>query len=355
MAMPLRKGTILLTGANGGLGRAIVSQMASKPDLTTYHGILTVRHAESSPDLDAVLDKDASTLDHSFEKLSLDLSSLASVREAAADINARVKAGSIPRISAIMLNAGYEESGNQVWTSDGLDTTFVVNFLSQWLLVLLLLQSMDQEKGRIVWISSWAHNPYDKHNVQNGSFKEQRYKTIISDDLEPLAKGAWSASVDDKTGWAAGYRRYGASKLCAVTMLHELQRRLDRDPALSNISVLAVDPGAMSTGIVRHSAWIVRVLIFQLMLGAIAGPWVRLFPNGTWRTTTKSARDVLAAALDCGPPPLTSEPKGVYLNGSELGEYSAEAKDAKTGRIVWEGSVRFSNLEEDETVLQNWK
>lgn len=59
----------------------------------------------------------------------------------------------------------------------------------------------------------------------------------------------------------------------------------------------------------------------------LAGLLVRLFLNGTWRTPQKSAGDVLAAAFDGSPPPLTERPKDLYLNGPELGEYNSVAKD----------------------------
>ena len=157
--MSQQNGTVLVTGANGGLGSAIVSRIISDPDLRTYHGIYTVRNTKSCSQLDAALGPTSAGPGdiHSHEKISLDLSSLRSVREAAAVINARVTDGAIPPIRALILNAGYEEFDEQRWTEDGLDMTFTVNYLSQWLLTLLLLQSMDRAKGRIVWISSWAH------------------------------------------------------------------------------------------------------------------------------------------------------------------------------------------------------
>ncbi|OTA84574.1 hypothetical protein M434DRAFT_377725 [Hypoxylon sp. CO27-5] len=341
--MSHQKGTIVVTGANGGLGCAIISQIVSSSSLRAYHGIYTVRDARTVTALDNVLRASsvASTLFHSYEKISLNLSRLDNVRKVAAAINMRVESGTIPPISAIILNAGYEEFGKQTWTDDGLDTSFAVNYLGHWLLTLLLLRNMDRER--------------DKHNVMNGSFKDSRYKTMITDDLEPIAKGTWSSNSDDETDWAAAYRRYGASKMCGVAMIHELQKRLDRDPVLNNISVLAVDPGGMATGIVRQSPWFVRAIVFRIFAGLLAHLWVRLFPNGTWRTPQKSARDVLAAAFDCGPPPLTERPKGLYLNGSELGEYSSEAKDPKKGQIIWEGSVRFARLKENETILRDWQ
>lgn len=112
----------------------------------------------------------------------------------------------------------------------------------------------------------------------------------------------------------------------------------------------------MPTGISRRSdSWFLRHFIFQLLIPALAILWAWLgWENGAFRTLKKSARDVLCAALDCGPPPLSEFPKGVFLNGSESGPYSAEAKDPRKGQIVWQGSVKFAQLLEMETALENW-
>lgn len=228
-----------MTGANGGLGSAIVSQIVSDTELGAYHGIFTVRDVETATVLRAILESamPTSSSSNEHERISLDLSRLHNVRKVAAAINTNVETGIIPPISAIILNAGYEEGGNQTWTEDGLDTTFVVNYLGHWLLTLLLLRSINKERGRIIWISSWARkyvrlialmfrseltrsSPEDKHNIMNGSFEHNRYKTMITDDLDSVAKGTWSPDVDGEPAWAAGYRRYGASKLCGVSMMY---------------------------------------------------------------------------------------------------------------------------------------
>ena len=152
-------------------------------------------------------------------------------------------------------------------------------------------------------------------------------------------------------------RRYAAAKLCAIMMcvflLHlssdlnytmltnsrgELQRRLDLDPVLKNISVLGVDPGTVPTGLARHSPWFIRVLMFKIIFPFVAAlqAWRNPEGNNTIRTVDKSAGDVLAAALDSSPS-LGERPKGLYLDGSELGETSAESKDAKKTGYVVEG------------------
>jgi hypothetical protein len=117
----------------------------------------------------------------------------------------------------------------------------------------------------------------------------------------------------------------------------ELQRRLDSDPKLSGISVLGVDPGIMPTKITTGTlSWFVRSLVF--IVAQIAG---RLSPNGTLRLPHKSAGDVLAAAMETGPP-FGERPKGLYFNGSEPKEVSSEARDSeKTASVEGECGIRW--------------
>lgn len=153
--MDTPKGTVFLTGANGALGVSIISNITSTLELAAYHGLYTARNADTATALQSVL-KDVPA-SHSHEVRSLDLSRLADVRMVATAINARVAAGEIPPIRALILNAGYIEYNTQQWAEDGLDMSFVSNYLGHWLLTLMLLQSMDREMGRIVVLSSWSY------------------------------------------------------------------------------------------------------------------------------------------------------------------------------------------------------
>lgn len=148
------KGSILVTGANGGLGSAIANQIASQPEFAVYHGLYTVRDENSKANLEYAL---ADSSSHPHEILSLDLSNLDSVRQTAEAINLRVSKGDIHPIRALILNAGFQDFGSQAWTDDGLDRTFTANYLGHWLLTLLLLKSMNKEFGRIVLVGSQAH------------------------------------------------------------------------------------------------------------------------------------------------------------------------------------------------------
>lgn len=152
------KGTIVLTGANGTVGSTLVSNIVSQPEFAAYHGIYTVRNAQSATALKAALTSGGtSSIPHSHDIVSLDLSSLAKVRETAATINTRVASGEIPPIRALILNAGYLEFTSQSWSEDGYDLAFASNYLGHWLLTLLILQSMDKMHGRVVVVTSESH------------------------------------------------------------------------------------------------------------------------------------------------------------------------------------------------------
>lgn len=181
------KGTIVLTGANGGLGSAVVSHIVSMPELAAYHGLYTARNAMSAHNLDAALSSTTSTpspdIPHSFDKVSLDLSRLGNVRKVAADINSRVAAGTIPPIRALVLNAGIEEFATQTWTEDDLDITFVTNYLGHWLLTLLLLESMDREGGRVIWITSWSHKYVFRISLSKSILKHPEVPEVLGLNL----------------------------------------------------------------------------------------------------------------------------------------------------------------------------
>lgn len=158
--MTTPKGTILVTGANGGLGSAILSQIVQSPSLAQdHHGLYTVRSVQSAASAEKALQR-AGSANHKYELVPLDLSSLASVRKFAADVNDRVAKGAVPPIRALVLNAGWQEYGTQTITDDGFDMAFKTNYLGHFLLTLLLLQSMDKKDGRIVVLGSWSHE-YD--------------------------------------------------------------------------------------------------------------------------------------------------------------------------------------------------
>jgi NAD(P)-dependent dehydrogenase (short-subunit alcohol dehydrogenase family) len=198
------KGTVILTGANGGLGSAFVDHFLETPHASLYKGIYTVRDPSTAHNLQAVLQ--IAPQHHSSEVSVLDLANLEAIRTFAASINTRVGDGSIPRIRALILNAAVEFFGRPNFTTDGIETTFAVNYVANFLLVLLLLQSMDPENGRIICIGSSAHEPANTP----WAYAPAQSKIFFT-DIDKLAKG--EETFGEEKMWLWGFKRYGMSKV----------------------------------------------------------------------------------------------------------------------------------------------
>jgi NAD(P)-dependent dehydrogenase (short-subunit alcohol dehydrogenase family) len=203
------KGTVLITGANGGLGTAFVSQfLSTQPN---YHGIFTVRSLNGPSS--STLEKLTSTSSHPHEILPVDLSSLADIRRFAHEINAKVARGTIPRIKALVLNAAVQHVSGQRYTTDGFESTFAVNYLANFLLVGLLLGSMCDD-GRVVIVSSMTHDP---EFSWNSSFVEGKE---VFREPKVMARPEGEDKVGDS--WKAGMRRYALSKTCMLMFMYSL-------------------------------------------------------------------------------------------------------------------------------------
>ncbi len=74
-----------------------------------------------------------------------------------------------------------------------------------------------------------------------------------------------------------------------------------------------------------------------------------LSANGNFRTSKKSAKDLLNVSFEEGT--LGRHPKAVYLNGSAEIESSKEARDETKQKQLWLESVKLASLKGDETVL----
>ncbi|CAG8956725.1 hypothetical protein HYFRA_00012269 [Hymenoscyphus fraxineus] len=353
--MTTPKPTIILTGANGGLGIGYIQNLLSSPYASTHHAIYTVRSPSTATTLSSLLSK--APENQSSTTISLDFNSLTNVRQVATSIKTRISNGELAPIHALVLNAGWQEANAstgkpQSFTEEGYEAHFGINYLSQFLFVLLLLGSMDREVGRIVMVTSFTHDSYDPR-VCDG-MKLYTPSSVVSKEM--FGKGGteeWARGVeyvDD--GYLGGMRRYGASKLALLMFMYELQRRLDSDPALSNIGVLTVDPGAMAgTNLLRSSPPFIQFVVS--MLSYLQGILVYFNPNGTWRTTYKSGTDLLLASFETKY--LGEHPKAQFLDGSLKSQGSEESRDLKKQRHLWVDSLKLAGMKDGDTVLMNWE
>ncbi|MGW5714765.1 SDR family NAD(P)-dependent oxidoreductase [Amycolatopsis sp. NPDC003865] len=214
--VPSQQGRVaVITGANTGLGFDTAKTLAEKGATV----VLAVRDVEKGKQAAARL---GSTADVTVQEL--DLSSLESVRAAAADLH-----GSLPKIDLLINNAGVMYPPRQS-TRDGFELQFGTNHLGHFAFTGLLLDLLLPVEGsRVVTVASIAH----------------RIRAAIHfDDLQ------WENSYDRVAA-------YGQAKLANLMFAYELQRRL---AAHGTTASLAAHPGVARTELMRNSPAVARAL-----------------------------------------------------------------------------------------------
>ncbi len=197
--------TAVITGANTGLGFETAKALAA----AGAHVVIAVRDTAKGKQA-------AAQLPGTVTVQELDLTSLASVREAAEALK-----GGHAKIDLLINNAGVMTTPKGT-TKDGFELQFGTNHLGHFALTGLLLDAiLDVEGARIVTVSSNGHK-------MGGA--------IHFDDLQ----------------WERSYSRMGAytqSKLANLLFTYELQRRLA--PRGKTIA-LAAHPGTSNTELARN-------------------------------------------------------------------------------------------------------
>jgi NAD(P)-dependent dehydrogenase (short-subunit alcohol dehydrogenase family) len=231
--------TILITGGHGGIGFQSVRQLAAQ-------GINIVLAGRDAGRLEEAASSIRSEFGVNVATVEMDVSSLASVRKAAAQCRQMIDSGTISRLKAILCNAGATFRGDPTYTKEGYELTFATNYLGHFLLVQLLLDSLEAD-GRVVFTASGTHDP----DTADGKF----IGLAIKPDAVALAK----TGLDGEKALPGG-PRYTTSKLCTVLHSYELDRRLKA--AGVGISVIAYDPGAIAeTGLLRDLPGPARAMI----------------------------------------------------------------------------------------------
>ncbi|CZT47805.1 uncharacterized protein RSE6_08410 [Rhynchosporium secalis] len=274
---------------------------------------------------------------HRYIILPVDLTSQSSIRSFAADINSRIASGSIAPISALILNAGVIDTDKEYFTDDGFERTFVVNYLSCFLLTLLLLGSMDQDHGRVINVGSttsdvrwWVH--------QNSYSRKEQRDEIVKASPEMMAKGL--ETFPDGDVMKTGQRWYARSKILLNAWMYELQRRLNSDPSLRNISVLGHDPGWIGTTDLNRNANVpIRTLLAVLSLVA-RFTWI-FSPNPILRTAEMNGGFLLTLCFDREK--FGEHPKALYVDGGVLYKTVPEAEGREFQGNLWKKSLEFVN------------
>ncbi|KAJ5087244.1 hypothetical protein N7456_010860 [Penicillium angulare] len=329
-------GTVIITGASGSLAIATVQQLLSNyPSLTVLGTVRNVTKLPKSPPL-LQLEEIASQYPPGRLIIrNLDLGSLFEVQSFAKQVAKQVESGELPSIRAIICNAFTWSLDGQRFTQDHYESTFQVNHLAHFVLVLGLLPSMNRSNGRIVMLSSEFHDPQN-HNPLSALGAQ----LPVNDHLDELIKPhADDTGKEHDMGW----RRYANSKLANVMFMESLNKRLQKSPELKEITVTAMDPG----GIVDSRAHFaqrmsVRILfrVFALLL-----PILRLFTRQV-RSSADSARDLVALAAS----PAFHSVKG-HFNGDRPQAPAVVVKDGQHCEAIWNACWEWSNMMESDTCV----
>jgi NAD(P)-dependent dehydrogenase (short-subunit alcohol dehydrogenase family) len=273
--------SVIVTGANSGIGRAAASAFAG----AGARVVLAVRDTAKGQDA-------AATMPGETEVRRLDLASLASVREFAAEWDGD--------LDLLINNAGVM-APPLTRTTDGFELQFGTNHLGHFALTNLLLSNIT---GRVVTVSSTGH----------------RMGSIDFDDLN------WERKPYRR------WRAYGQSKLANLLFTAELQRRLTA--AGSDVLANAAHPGYAATNLQFHSGR--RVLDIVSTVGN------RLLAQdedgGALPTLYAAVADIPGDSF-AGPGGFMEQRGAPKLVGR-----SDAAKDADVARRLWDVSEELTGV-----------
>lgn len=213
--------TIVITGANTGIGRATAEDLAGRG----AHVILACRSQEKSEPVLAAIRATGG----SAEGIELDLGDLDQTRRCAEALLAADRP-----IHVLLNNAGV--AGTRGITKSGFELAFGTNHVGHFLFTVLLAPRLRATPGaRIVNVASKAH------------FK---------------ARGIDFEAVRETTRSITGLPEYEVSKLANVIFTKELSRRLGP----SGVRSYSLHPGVVASDVWRRVPWPFRALIKLSMI-----------------------------------------------------------------------------------------
>jgi NAD(P)-dependent dehydrogenase (short-subunit alcohol dehydrogenase family) len=186
----LAERTVLITGANAGIGKEIARQLALRPEFGRIY--LACRNAERASAAKAELE--AETGRTIFDIVLMDVADLGSVRAALADID-----GSF---DALVMNAGVIGPKSMGLTADGVTTVFATNVLGH--VVLLEGHLAEGRLGAVaVFAGSEAMRGVPKLRMKGPSFV-----STSADELATVIDGSYFANRKPDFSLAFGQAKY---------------------------------------------------------------------------------------------------------------------------------------------------
>ncbi|TDC20152.1 SDR family NAD(P)-dependent oxidoreductase [Streptomyces sp. 8K308] len=293
--------TVVMTGGTSGLGEVAAGRIAASGATL----LLGARSAGAN----------------GLDVLPLDLARLDSVRSFAEAVGDRL--GDTP-VDVLVLNAGLSFHSVDQRTPDGLETTFAVNHLSQYLLLRLLLPRL-AHGARVIITSSSTHDP-----ELAGILPAPRHA-----DAKLLAHPELDPDLDESPRKAGGHA-YTSSKLCNVLTARALAAQpLAAERALS---VIAYDPGATpGTGLSRNFSPAIR-----LVWALLGSPLGRLVPR--YSSRAQAGGTLADLALGIVRPPADQGYASLVKGRLTWPRPSALARDPRAADALWHDSAALAGL-----------
>ncbi|GJQ66033.1 Wwox [Trypoxylus dichotomus] len=274
----------LITGANTGIGYETARSLAR-------HGcnvIFACRNIDSAKKAIENIRAEKPDSNNVLDVIQVNLQSLKSVITFTNIVNRRYR-----RIDMLILNAGvFGLSFTK--TEDDYETTFQVNYLSQFLLT-LLLKPLLTVGSRVVFVSSESHR-----------FSNLSIENITASHLSPESGSLY---------W--DMMAYNNSKLCNVLSARQLAKKWQSD----GISVFSLHPGNMVSSNLARNWWLYR-LVFALV-----------------RPFTKSIQQAAGTTIYCATADELNGVTGVYFNNCYRCEESKAASDDEMALALWDISL----------------
>jgi NAD(P)-dependent dehydrogenase (short-subunit alcohol dehydrogenase family) len=295
--------TFVMTGATRGLGKAAaIELLRGSPDLhlamlcrsDPARAAAELRRQSGNPNVSATI---------------ADLSSAASIQAAAGALLSELESQSLPRLAGLVGNAGVQMTSATAITADGIEMTFGVNVVANYLLIDALREQLEPP-ARIVLTTSDTHFGDFRHTL--GTVPAPRWAAP-----DRLAAGS---AFDAAESAAAGRTAYSTSKLAVIYLVHALARRLPE-----GVVVFSFNPGLTpGTGLARDAGRPER-FAFRWIMRALTITPIADRPR-------TAGRRLAAAAIG----PLDA-PSGSYINRVKAERSSPESYDRDREQELWSG------------------
>ncbi|XP_035862401.1 retinol dehydrogenase 12 [Sander lucioperca] len=281
--------TVLITGANTGIGKETCRDLAARGARVVMACRDLTRAERAAEEIRR------STGNGNVVVRHLDLSSVYSVRQFAKDF-----LDGEDRLDILINNAGVMMCPRWL-TEDGFETQLAVNHLGHFLLTNLLLPMLQSSApSRVIIVSSMAHRG-GRIDFDDLFFSSKKYSSLES---------------------------YRQSKLANVLFCRELGRRLRG----SGVSSFCLHPGVIRTELGRHvNGW------FPL-LGALLAVLSLMF--------MKTPRQGSQTTVYCAVTPGLEGKSGRYFSDCAEKEVAPEGRDDVVARKLWEESARLVGLKD---------